>query len=238
MQRYFGTIQDKKAFLKESDVHHLVDVVRIKKGENIEVVDEGETFLCKIEATSPLSIEVVNLIEENREPDNQITLAFAILKGDHNDLIVEKGTELGASTFIPFVSERTVIKVNKGEEDNRLRRLRKIVSSSSQQCRRTNVPEVKDYMSLKEVLDLEFDEKLLAYENLAGESCTLLEKASSIEKGKRILIVIGPEGGFSPKEADLAASKGFAFVSLGRRILRAETACFASLSILSSLSEK
>jgi 16S rRNA (uracil1498-N3)-methyltransferase len=238
MQRYFAAkVEGNQAFLREEDAHHLVDVVRISLHEKIEVVSGEKTFLGEITGLNPLGIILLHSLEEKRELDHTVTLAFAVLKGDHNDLIVEKGTELGCSHFVPFLSERTIIKVNLGEADGRILRLRKIAQSSAQQCRRSLVPSVDNYTDFGTVCSLKADLKLFAYEELAGQSTTLKSALMGLKKDQSILIVVGPEGGFSPDEAQKAIEAGFQPISLGRRILRAETAGIASLSLVSAFSE-
>lgn len=238
MQRFFGQIKDKEAFLSLSDAHHLVDVVRIKEGEEVEVVSEKDAYLCLVSSTKPLVLKVVEKLEEKRELDNEVILAFALLKGDHNDLIVQKGTELGASSFIPFTGARTIVKVDSKIEDGRLERLRRIAKEASQQCHRPLIPEVNAYETFEEVLKIQADYKFFCYESLKDDASSLLEAAKDIKKGQKALVVVGPEGGFTEKEAQKAKEAGFLFVSLGRRILRGETACITSIALLAALSER
>jgi len=237
MQRYFALINGGEAVLSKEDAHHLIDAARTKAKEKIEIVAEGGVYLAQVSSLSPLTIAVISKIEEKRDADNEIILAFSLLKGDHNDLVVEKGTELGASAFVPFLCTRTIVKVEPGSEDGRLLRLRKIAKESSQQCRRGSIPEVSSYRTFSDVLTLEAPIRILAYEELAGENQTLLEAMSGLEKNQKVLILVGPEGGFTPEEAQKAKKAGFRFVSLGRRILRAETASIASLALISAFSE-
>ena len=237
MQHYFGTIVDGHAILDSAQRHHLVDVRRAQIKERVEIADGADVFLCEVVSLDPLDIIVVGKSEERRELDNELILAFATLKSDHNDLIVLKGAELGVSRFIPFVSERTVVKP-KEPEDNKILRLRKIALEGAQQCRRAITPKVDGYARFVDILDIEADIKMFAYEGQAGDSNSLLDIAKSVEKNRSILVVIGPEGGFSDVEAEMARNAGFQFVSLGRRILRAETAALYAASVLSAFSEE
>lgn len=238
MQRVFGQINGNQALLKEEDLYHLLNVVRLEVGEEIELVAESKLYSVILAKKNPPVFEVVKEISKKAEPDNSLLLAFGLLKGDHNELIVEKGTEFGACTFLPFISSRVIVRTELGKEDNRLRRLRLIAESSAKQCRRTMIPEVKNYQNYETILDTPADIKLFAYEKEFGSSNTLLEMFPKLEKGKSVLLLIGPEGGFSEKEAELALSKGFKPISLGRRILRAESAAFYGLALLSALSEE
>lgn len=237
MQHYFGTIVSGKAILEGNQIHHLINVKRAQVGEKIEVTDDGETYLCLVQELDPPEILVLEKVETKRELDNHITLAFATLKSDHNELIVLKGTELGIDSFVPFLSARTIVQP-KEKEDNKILRLRKIAGEGAAQCRRNAIPTVSGYLDFSEVVKLGADVKLLAYEGMAGASDTLLEVAKDIKKGQTILLLIGPEGGFSHEEARLALDYDFRLVSLGRRILRAETAALYGASVLAALSER
>ena len=237
MQHYFGTIVDGHAILDSAQRHHLLDVRRATVGEKIEIADGTDIFLCQVASIDPLDVIVLEKTEFRRELDNHITIAFATLKGDHNDLIVLKGTELGVMRFIPFVCDRTVVRP-KEKEDKKLLRLRKIAEEGSEQSRRTIVPVVEPYADFKDVVELSADVKIFAYEGEAGNDSTLLSIAQGIAKNQSVLVVVGPEGGFSESEVKLADDYGFRFASLGRRILRAETAAIYASAILSAFSEQ
>ena len=237
MQHYFGTIVSGKAILEGQQIHHLINVKRAQKGEKIEVTDDGETYLCLVNEIDPPEILVLEKVETKRELDNHIMIGFATLKGEHNDLIVLKGTELGVDAFYPFISSRCVVKP-KEKEDNKILRLRKIAGEGASQCRRNAIPSVSGYLSYEEILKLDADIKLIAYEEMAGGSDSLLSLAPEIKKGQTILLLIGPEGGFSHEEVRLALDCDFRPISLGRRILRAETAVLYAASILGALSEE
>ena len=237
MQHYFGTVADHLAIIDGKQTHHLIDVRRTTVGEKIEVSDGTEAYLCVVESIDPLVIKVLQRLEEKRELDIDLTIAFAVLKGDHNDLIVLKGTELGVAKFIPFLSSRCIVRPD-GSEDNRLLRLRKKAEEGAMQCRRDVIPTVAPYTSFEDVLRIDADFKFFAFEAMAGNSDDLLAVASKIQKRSRVLIVIGPEGGFTYEEARLALDYDFEFISLGRRILRAETAALYCASIIGAFGEK
>ena len=236
MQHYFGTIVDNKAIVDGKQIHHLIDVRRTSVGEQIEVSDDSQSYLCLVESLEPLSIKVLQKLENKRELDIDLTIGFALLKGDHNDLIVLKGTELGVARFVPFLSSRTIVKPTE-EEDNRILRLRKKAEEGAKQCRRDVIPEVDGYKTFAQALALPADIKLLAYENEAGGGKDLYSLLPLIPKRSRVLVLIGPEGGFSEEEANLALHYNCRFVSLGRRILRAETAAIYAASLLGAYSE-
>ena len=237
MQHYFGTIIDnKEAIIDGKQVHHLIHVRRTSIGEKIEVSDGTDAYLCEVNSLEPLSISVLSKIQEKRELSIDLTIAFGVLKGDHNDLIVLKGTELGVGTFIPFTSARTIIEP-KEKEDNRILRLRKKAEEGAMQCRRDVIPTVEGYKTFEEILSIPADVKLFAYEGLACAHEDLLGYAKDIKPGQRVLVVIGPEGGFEKEEARLAMDYDFQLVSLGKRILRAETSALYCAAVLSAASE-
>ena len=236
MQRVFAPIEGSIVLLSTEDAHHLSDVVRLKVGEELEDVWQGKPYLCRVSSLAPLRIDVIAPIAEKREPANKICLACSLLKGDKNDLIVEKGTELGVSLFLPFLSERTVVKAS--AEDNRLQRLKKIAKSSAQQCRRQIIPEVAPYQSFSQILSFHADRRILAYEAMLGQSETLGRLLDSLTSKETILFAVGPEGGFSPREAEEAEREGFSFISLGQRILRAETAALFGAALIGSKSDE
>ena len=234
MQHYFATIESGNVRLSKEDEHHLLHVKRAQLNETIEIsLPNGSLFRARVAGLSPLRIELGEEVTEKREGDIRVILAFSLLKGDHNDLIIQKGTELGVSEFYPVLSERTVVKPE-GKEDKRLLRLRKIAEESAKQCRRNLVPTVHPYISYVEMLNVEADCLLLPYEGMLGASESLLSSLPVIEKGSAVICLIGPEGGFSDKEVSKAKERGYRFVSLGRRILRAETAAIYCASLLSA----
>jgi 16S rRNA (uracil1498-N3)-methyltransferase len=238
MQRYFGRVGNGEAFLSEGDVHHLLDVMRSKVGEAIEIVDEGELYDAVVSSTNPLKITIKGLKKRETELQAKLLLSFSLLKHGNDDLVFEKGTELGVSDFYPFISSRTIIRVD-SEEDKAKKLLReeKIVKGAAEQSKRERVPSVHPLLDYSALLDVSADLKLFAYENESDDVASLPEAFKALPEKGSCLIVIGPEGGFSPEEAQEAKAKGFRFVSLGKRILRAETAALYAASVFSYATE-
>jgi 16S rRNA (uracil1498-N3)-methyltransferase len=238
MQRYFGTLNGDEAVLAEADQHHLLDVMRGRVGQEIEIVFQGKLYLARIETIHPLKIRLEG--EENRlsELPKKLFLAYALLKHGNDELVLEKGTELGVAAFYPFISSRTIIRLDEEmDKKKRLERYSKIIKGASEQSKRSLIPELHPILSYAKILDEKADLKLFAYENESENVASFPEALSLLKEGQSCLIVIGPEGGFSPEEAELARQKGFAYVSLGRRILRAETAALYAASVFSFVSE-
>ena len=236
MQRYFAKLINNKVILDDGDVHHLLHVMRNKKGDEIEAVIDAKLYNCIIEETPPLSIKINYEIPGNNELPVNVTLFFSLAKGDKIDLVVQKATEIGATKIVLVKTERCVVKLEEKNIEHKLERFRKIAKEASEQCHRLVVPEIVGVVDIKNIpASLLSDVNLLAYEKVAGETKDIL----SLVNNKSVSIMIGPEGGFSEVEVKLLKDKyGFQLISLGKRILRTETAAIYGLSVISCLLEK
>ena len=237
MQRYFASI-DHQYFvhLSKEDEHHVCHVMRMKKGDEIEVVDNAHLFLCRIDSFNPLTISVIHEIANDVEIKEDITLLFALTKGDKIDLVLQKATELGVKKVALIESERTVVNYEGKDIDKKLERFKKIMKEASEQSHRLIVPELLGVYNLKNLpSNLLSDLNYVAYEKDANH---IDEAFQGLEKGKSISILIGPEGGFSEQEINHLTTQGFIRTSLGKRILRAETAAIYALSVIGYLLEK
>lgn len=237
MERIFARIAGDKVAVSDSDKHHLLDVMRLKNGDEIEIVDAGNLFLAQIKSTSPLEFLIVKELKRPTELAINMVLGFSLLKGGHDEFVLMKGTELGVNTFLPFISERTIIRLDEKERAKRLERFEKIVSGASSQSKRLVKPSILPIMNYQDIMRLPYDKKYMAFENLSNSSFNLPSELNSIKKGESALFMVGPEGGFSPKEVELAENNSFKFVSLGKRILRAETASIYLASVFSFIGE-
>ena len=237
MQRYFASI-DKDYFvrLNKDDEHHILHVMRMRKGDEIEVVDNQKLFLCRIDETNPLTISMVHEIASDVEISEDVTLLFALTKGDKIDLVLQKATELGVKKVALIQSERTVVKYEAKDLEKKSARFAKIMKEASEQSHRLIVPEFLGVFNLKALPSQAFsDINFVAYEKDASK---VEQSFHGLEKGKSVSILIGPEGGFSEQEIDSLTKQGFIRTSLGKRILRAETAAIYALSVLGYLLEK
>ena len=237
MQRYFANI-DKDYFvhLNPDDEHHVSHVMRMKKNDEIEVVHDGKVFLCRIEDFNPLRIVVIHEIENDVELKEDITLLFALTKGDKIDLVLQKATELGVKKVALIESERTVVTYEGKDQEKKLMRFNKIMKEASEQSHRLVVPSLLGIYNLKNLPQEVFsDINYVAYEKDANDTDSIFSK---VTKGKSVTILIGPEGGFSEQEINRLMSLGFIRTSLGKRILRAETAAIYALSVLGYILEK
>ena len=236
MQQIFVNEQpiDNSFNITGDDLHHLVRVVRIKKGEIVRVsTSEGVNYLCEVDVANDKEL-TLNIKEEvpSTELPNKIYLFQAIPKSDKMELIIEKCVELGAYEIIPVEMKNCIVKLDDKKKKSKLSRYQTIAETAAKQSKRSIVPMVHDFMTYKEAFEYakSLDIVLLPYESKNGMKDTY-DVLDSIEKGQSIGVFIGPEGGFAPDEIDYALDK-CKIVSLGRRILRTETAAICTLSML------
>ena len=234
MQRYFGRRIKNNVFLDEDDIYHLLKVMRARRGEEIEVVCDEKTYICEITSTKPLEIVISKQLKDNPELPNYVILAPCLLKGDKLDFVLQKSVELGVSEVVLLTSQRTIVKIKGQQNDLKLGRYQKILKEAACQSKRTRVPFINRIISFDRIDEIEADVKLIAYEGLKGSVSNLNKKLSNVKPGKKIAIIIGPEGGFSEPEVQYAKNNGFSCVSLGNRILRAETASLYALSVIAN----
>jgi len=237
MERFFGRVEGEKAYISPDKSHHLVRVLRAKKGDKVEIADTGELYLCEIKSLEPLELTVLESLYKPKPLPFTVVLAFALLKGGHDELVLQKGTELGVNEFAPYISSRTIVRLDQKDKEKRQVRFEKIVQSSCEQCKRIDIPKVDGILSFDKMTDMQFDHAFFAYEGLSHESFNLAAEAAKVKQGERVLLIVGPEGGFDEKEVALATKKGLTPVSLGQRILRAETASIYMASVFSFLGE-
>ncbi len=217
-----------------SDVNHIKNVLRMKSGERVRVSisDSGRSFFGTIDTI--VEDEVIVLIESEDESgtelSNRIYLFQGLPKGDKMELIIQKAVELGVYEIIPVAMKNCVVKLDDKKAGNKVKRWQAISESAAKQSKRTLIPEIQMPMSWKDALKKaeELDVVLVPYENERGMDATR-EVLQGIQKGQSIGIFVGPEGGFAPEEIEMVTGHR---ISLGRRILRTETAGLATLSML------
>ena len=238
MQRYFGRKLHNDILLNEDDIYHLTKVMRARVGENIEVVADDKVYFCEIESLKPLSIVARKLIKEDNELPNYIILLACLLKGDKMDFVLQKATELGVSEVVLLTSERTIIKIKNHQQDLKLGRYQKILKEAAEQSKRSKIPTIQNIISFERIDEIDADLKLIAYEGNKNNLAVFNKKISSVKAGKKIAVLIGPEGGFSLGEVQSARNHGFIPIGLGSRILRAETASLYVLSVIANRLEE
>lgn len=234
MQRYFVSddqVKNDHFIIQGDDYHHIVHVMRMVKGsELICVLSCNKTALCRIEqiTNEHVIVRVVKWINEQTELPVQIYIAHGLPKGDKLELVIQKGTELGASSFIPFVAARSIVKWDAKKANKKLERWKKIAKEAAEQSHRGKIPDVHAPMTIYELVEFAkiADYRLFAYEEEAkqGNHQMLTSVFRKMKRGQSLLAVFGPEGGFSSEEVELLKQHGFFSCSLGPRILRTETA--------------
>jgi 16S rRNA (uracil1498-N3)-methyltransferase len=217
------------------DLHHMMKVLRLKPGDEIDVSDgtaweyRGVLRLVTAEAAEA---DIVDKQAFAREPLLSITLYQGMPKQGKMEMIIQKAVELGASRIVPVFTDRSVVTDN-GKMDKKIQRWQKIADEAVKQCRRGKIPEIgqdRTFSQMAEELK-DYDLVLFPYEN--EEDRSLKAGLRSLkEKPNNLAIIIGPEGGFSDREAALLKEKGAHCVTLGKTILRTETAGLATIAMV------
>jgi len=229
MHRFFVP-KGELPIIKGSDAHQIKDVLRMKVGDDLELLDGcGTIYSSKVLEIQKDKVvcDILSNRTEEKAPKVKVTIAQCLPKAKKMDLIIQKCTELGAATIIPTLSERSISKADK------LERWKKIAKESAEQSGRSTIPEIYPLLKFKDVLkeSKNYDLALIPWE--LEQSNTLKNSLIFPDNPSLSLIfLIGPEGGFSQSEVNEATTAGFKPVSLGKRILRTETAGMAMLAML------
>lgn len=244
MQRYFILEAENwstdQVIITGDDVHHINRVMRSKVNDEIICNDAtGKAAKCKIIEidSQQVVVQIEEWLDKEVELPVAVTIAQGLPKGDKFDLILQKSTELGASEFIPVQSERSIVQWDSKKVTKKMQRFEKIVKEASEQSHRNTIPRIQMPMSLKQLItkSSEYDYRIFAFEDEARAEthhsfATVLKQ---MDRGKRILIFVGPEGGLSQNEAKILMKNQFQPVRLGPRILRTETAALYALASIS-----
>ena len=226
-------INGENAYIEGSDVNHIANVLRMKPGEELLISVKGDwDYLCKIVdiETDRVNLKVLESMEQRELPVN-ITLLQGIPKSDKLEMIIQKAVELGVSEIIPVKTKRVVVKIDEKKVDTKVNRWNAIAESAAKQSKRSIIPKVHEPMSIDNALEIvkDFGVKLIPYENADGIDKTR-RILDNMDKTKNIAVFIGPEGGFEESEVERIKNSGFEVITLGKRILRTETAGLALLS--------
>ncbi len=230
-------IQGKKIIITGSEVNHIRNVLRMKPGEEIAVSNgiDGREYRCGIEefAEDTVVCTLRFIKEEGVELPCEIYLFQALPKADKMELIVQKAVELGVHEIIPVAAKRCVVKLDEKKAAGKVNRWQGISEAAAKQSRRGVIPVVRAPVSFREAVETarDMDVRLIPYE-LAKDMSHTRSLIEAVEPGQRIAVFIGPEGGFEESEIQAALAAGIEPVTLGRRILRTETAGLAVLSWL------
>lgn len=237
--RYFfvesGALKKPSAIIEGSEARHIKNVLRLKPGDKIRVFDgEGFEYDARINGFSAgrVEIKVRRKFAGTKESPLQIAVAQALLKEKKMDRLLRHLCELGLTRWIPYISERSVSKPDEKRSSARAQRWNKIVMESCKQCRRSKLPGIGKTITFEEVLGRgsSFDLSIIFYENESAALKSLLP-SDPPSLPRKILLILGPEGGFTDQEIENARAAGCIVAGLGSRVLRAETAAIAACTL-------
>ena len=233
--RFFADTSGESVVITGEDAKHISTVLRMKAGELAVLCDEnGEDSLCRITAVNKDYVEfaVMDRQKNEAEPDVFVTLYQCLPKGDKMDFIVQKATELGVSRVVPVLSKRCVSRPDEKNAGKKIQRWQKIAEEASKQCGRGKIPQIGDLTDFKKaVAEYSVEKTGILFYECGGMKLSKLP----LENAKEIGVFIGSEGGFEAEEAKFAVEHGIVAATLGKRILRCETAPVAALAVLMNL---
>ncbi|MEW5949398.1 MAG: 16S rRNA (uracil(1498)-N(3))-methyltransferase [Thermodesulfobacteriota bacterium] len=238
MRRFFlprEAFSEETAIIAGSDAHHIRNVLRLRRGDRIRVFDgSGLEYIAAISSMTDTGVELRlgEKISSVKEGPFRLSIGQALLKARKMDFIVQKMTELGVFALYPFICERTIPTADMEKMPHKKERWEKIAVEAAKQCNRHILPVIHDVQDMTSTLAdcQKNDLKIMLWEKVSDNNLKrVLTQAQATE---RVCALIGPEGGFSAREAEEAVRAGFIPVGLGRRVLRAETATLAVISII------
>lgn len=239
MHHFFVTpdqVQENQIYIVGSDVNHMKNVLRMKVGEKFQVSDGNDKkYVCRIEQMNEEEVQAVILeeMQADTELPSKIYLFQGLPKNDKMELIVQKAVELGVWEVIPVSTKRAVVKLDAKKALKKVERWNAISESGAKQSGRTIIPKVTSVMTYREALSYaeQLDVVMISYELAEGMEETR-QFIDAIQPGQSVGFFIGPEGGFEREEVEFAIQKGARPITLGKRILRTETAGLAVLAVL------
>lgn len=242
MRKFFvksNQIKNNKIEIINEDVNHIRNVLRLEIGEKIKICnsDNLENYICEIaEITSKNVIcNIIENVEGKAEGNVELHIFQGLPKADKMELIIQKGTELGVSEFIPVSFKRCIVKLSGKDESKKIDRWQKIAEVAAKQSGRDLIPKIRNIMNIKNICEeiKKYDLVLLAYE-LEEKNYIKQEllKIKNENKNYKIAVIIGPEGGIEENEAQTLKNAGANIISLGKRILRTETVALQVSSII------
>jgi len=230
MQRYFASVKDDAVFLSSADEHQLLHVLRATRGFRFEVVAAGRLYLAELSVETPFAAKVVSILKAEADSAS-VTLIYALPKGDKLDLVIQKATELGVKAIMLVPMKRSIARWTAADFIRKKERLNIIAKEAGEQCKRVNLPLISFMETFSEALYLDVPQKLMASETECGKTPLDVK----LDFAKEVAVLVGPEGGFDPAETEAALKAGFIPVSLGRHILRTETAAIVAVALLGYL---
>ena len=238
MPKYFTkpeNIRDGFITIKDEEAKHILNVMRMAVGDKITICDGNKKdYYCEITETekNALKARIIEAAESQTEPETEIVLFQGLPKSDKMEYIIQKCVEIGVSRIVPVITERAVVKIEKGaKEDKKVERWLKISESAAKQSGRGIIPVIERPVKFAEALKMAelLENAVIPYEN---EEKTGLKEFIKVAKKGSVGIFIGPEGGFDNSEIEMAVKSGIIPVTLGKRILRTETAGLVTAAII------
>lgn len=229
-----GNRHNNRYLISGADYNHIKNVLRMKIGDEFLVSENNVSNLCRIESFENESV-IAEIIEERFQDTSlpiKIYLFQGLPKSDKMELIIQKAVELGVEGIIPVEMNRCVVKLDDKKKKNKTERWQSIAESAAKQSKRTSIPVIYNVMTYKEAITKasELDLFIVPYE-CKDEMKATVNALRNIKKGMSIGILIGPEGGFELNEIDAATNSGGMTISLGKRILRTETAAITAVGM-------
>lgn len=230
-----GQIQGTQIYITGKDVNHIKNVLRMRIGEEISVGNgiDGKEYRCVIDSFEEDSVncKLLFIKEDGVELPVKVALFQGLPKADKMELIIQKAVELGVYEIIPVATKRCVVKLDAKKEASKIARWQAIAEAAAKQSKRAVVPQIRPVMTMQEAIKAasEMEHRIIPYELAEGMAKTK-EVFESFTPGNSVAVFIGPEGGFEEKEVEAATEAGIEPVSLGKRILRTETAGFTVLA--------
>lgn len=244
MYRFFADISDidtdnKTVIIKGDDQNHMKNVLRMKEGEEVSVMTEGDDreYRCAVrEYTDKEAVlDLLFIKQSNAELPCKVILYQALPKADKMETVITKAVELGAARIVPVATNRSVVRLDESKAARKVSRWNAISEAAAKQSKRAFIPEVSGVMTMEEAVGdcKDCDVKIIPYELADPDSMNNTRSIiGSIKKGMKVAVFIGPEGGFTDEEIRMTQDAGILPVTLGRRILRTETAAMVVLSWL------
>ena len=212
---------------------HLATVLRLKPGTPVTLFNGqgGEYSASLVSCGKQVRAAVHDFVDSERESPLNIYLGIGLSRGDRMDMVIQKATELGVTAITPLYTERTEVKLKGDRAEKKLRHWQQVVASACEQCHRNRLPEISAPVSLSEWIEqIEVEEKLVLHHRSEQTLSQLQEQQPA-----SVALLIGPEGGLSEQEINLAEKEGFSGLKLGPRVLRTETAPLTAISVLQTL---
>lgn len=242
MRKFFvkeNQINNELITILDEDVNHIKNVLRLNVGENLQIcdIDSSKNYICEILELTAKSVtcKILEEIQSIAEGNVELHIFQGLPKADKMELIIQKGTELGVSEFVPVSFKRSIVKISPKDEKKKIDRWNKISEVAAKQSKRDIIPKVRNVESIKNVCNeiKNYDIVLLAYELEENNYIkNELLKIKNTKENYKIAVIIGPEGGIEKEEVEVLENAGAKVISLGKRILRTETVALQVSSII------